>query len=228
MLAVLAAVLVCAGASQAQAQPVIVYSELGFGKPVVKPSLYQYNNHDYVTGLHWSGWGTKTARATGTAHIDVCEPDCASGSYRTQKVKVALSKISVIRGRRAYGCLTLHFAAGKTERWLGCQTAAFAARTGMHRSTATPKQRRAIKSAANVFMCGSASCDGTQTEAGWIYTISGNVWGAVCAKTTANDKPVTTAQFARRTAGRWRLNEREAFAVPAAVRDASSTACKDI
>ena len=35
-----------------------------------------------VTGIVWSSWGSVTALGEGTANVDDCRPDCASGTVQ--------------------------------------------------------------------------------------------------------------------------------------------------
>ncbi|HEY1688582.1 MAG TPA: hypothetical protein VGF95_06920 [Solirubrobacteraceae bacterium] len=37
----------------------------------------------YITGLKYSAYGTSSARAAGTIHLNACTPDCAGGHFHT-------------------------------------------------------------------------------------------------------------------------------------------------
>lgn len=57
------------------------------------PFRIQVDNHDYVTGLSWTGMGPTTdAVGTGTYDFDTCSPDCAAGTYQTYAVKLTASR----------------------------------------------------------------------------------------------------------------------------------------
>lgn len=99
---------------------VVVFDDGGYGKALVKPDAYRYNNHDYLSSMRWRAWGGPKTRGVGTANIIVCKPDCASGHYRKTPVKATFSNLTRYRGRRAYTCLTLRFQAAATQRWGSC------------------------------------------------------------------------------------------------------------
>jgi hypothetical protein len=56
-----------------------------FGKPsAYKPrQLHPFSADDnaYLYGLHWKDWGHGTARATGKAAANDCQPNCAQGHF---------------------------------------------------------------------------------------------------------------------------------------------------
>ncbi|HLX88095.1 MAG TPA: hypothetical protein VKR22_06525 [Acidimicrobiales bacterium] len=43
-----------------------------------------------VTGITWSSWGTVNALGNGTANVDDCRPDCASGTMRHYPASIYL------------------------------------------------------------------------------------------------------------------------------------------
>lgn len=43
-----------------------------------------------ITWLHWTGWGSSTARANGVNHVNNCVPDCANGHIWKVRVSVRL------------------------------------------------------------------------------------------------------------------------------------------
>src|SRR5262245_1663238 len=43
-----------------------------------------------LSGMHWSSWGDKAA-GTGTATVNLCDPDCATGKAAKVPVTVTLS-----------------------------------------------------------------------------------------------------------------------------------------
>jgi hypothetical protein len=70
-------------------------------KLVVRPRSIVFTCADanlYATRLRWSTWGA-TARATGVAHANDCEPYCAAGHFRTYRVAVTLSRPKRCGGR---------------------------------------------------------------------------------------------------------------------------------
>lgn len=82
------------------------------GERSVQPKSIQLTNHDWLDGLKWKGWGKPDAVATGTAHVDDCKPDCASGSYHTYRVRYHLgwpTTSKTYTSRRVYGYSALVF-----------------------------------------------------------------------------------------------------------------------
>ncbi|AWB84133.1 hypothetical protein C3E79_06275 [Corynebacterium liangguodongii] len=55
-------------------------------------SLACADNNYVVSDLEWQGWNSESARATGTAWINECDPDCASGRMRKFPVQVRASE----------------------------------------------------------------------------------------------------------------------------------------
>ncbi|HEY2603517.1 MAG TPA: hypothetical protein VGI67_18315 [Thermoleophilaceae bacterium] len=55
----------------------------------------------YMTGMHWSSWGRKTAVGTGTAHLNDCIPFCAMGHFRKYAAKIKLSSAHFCRKEHA-------------------------------------------------------------------------------------------------------------------------------
>ncbi|MGA8745414.1 MAG: hypothetical protein WB507_06095 [Solirubrobacterales bacterium] len=68
-----------------------------------------------LTGLKWSNWGQATTTASGTAHVNICRPDCAEGSYKDEPVSLTLTKISrcPTTGQRRYLHLSMVYLSGK-------------------------------------------------------------------------------------------------------------------
>jgi hypothetical protein len=46
-----------------------------------------------VKKVKYSAYGTKTAAGTGTASVNTCDPDCASGTFKSYPVKLTLSRV---------------------------------------------------------------------------------------------------------------------------------------
>jgi hypothetical protein len=78
------------------------------GAAQVKPStLYASpTNGPFAKRLHWSGWGTNRATATGTTYYDTCEPNCSSG-YQSTSGEVILSGVHSCGGHLRYSLLRI-------------------------------------------------------------------------------------------------------------------------
>jgi pimeloyl-ACP methyl ester carboxylesterase len=55
------------------------------------PATIGLDNHDYLSGLHWSGINPSGATAKGTLTVDTCTPNCASGTTATYPVELLAS-----------------------------------------------------------------------------------------------------------------------------------------
>jgi hypothetical protein len=60
-----------------------------------------------LTGLHWTGWGSSVARATGTSSASSCKPNCAAGQRKETPVQLTLSNPTSVLGHRVYGCFQM-------------------------------------------------------------------------------------------------------------------------
>lgn len=47
-----------------------------------------------ISKVKYSSYGAKTATGTGTAAVNLCEPNCAAGKTKNFKVKFTLSKVT--------------------------------------------------------------------------------------------------------------------------------------
>lgn len=57
----------------------------------------------WATGLtDWQNWGTKTAFANGTLHLNTCKPFCAAGNYKAYAGRVTLFKVRKCGNQRRY------------------------------------------------------------------------------------------------------------------------------
>jgi hypothetical protein len=58
----------------------------------------------YITGIHWTNWGKKSAKAAGVLHWDDCQPACFSGHYHLRNVQFSATKLEVLKknGRPTY------------------------------------------------------------------------------------------------------------------------------
>lgn len=61
----------------------------------------------YVEKLHWRGWGTRVARATGISNASNGIPDQASGKRIKRRATVTLSNPGHFKGHEVYRCFEL-------------------------------------------------------------------------------------------------------------------------
>ena len=54
----------------------------------------------FMTGIHWTSWGRKSAVGAGTAHINDCIPSCAMGHFRKGRARIRLSSAHFCRRAR--------------------------------------------------------------------------------------------------------------------------------
>jgi hypothetical protein len=94
----------CTSTTAAAAVPVLSYCL----KPAtVKPSSIVIacgDGNRYITGIHWTNWGKKSAKAAGVLHWDDCQPACFSGHYHLRNVQFSATKLEVLKknGRPTY------------------------------------------------------------------------------------------------------------------------------
>lgn len=65
------------------------------GKAVVKPGSYVIACADaniYFADIHWTSWGTTSAKGSGTYVQNTCTPTCAAGRYVEHPGRLMLSK----------------------------------------------------------------------------------------------------------------------------------------
>ncbi|GAA2812281.1 hypothetical protein [Saccharopolyspora taberi] len=63
------------------------------GQSLVRPSeivLTCADGNAVVRGIDWDSWGSAQASGLGTAEINDCEPSCADGESRPERVRVTL------------------------------------------------------------------------------------------------------------------------------------------
>jgi len=74
--------------------------------PQVKPHKVVFTCADgtfYATGLRWTHWGSRRARASGTAHVNDCKPSCAQGHFKRYAIRLTAShRHGCADGNRAY------------------------------------------------------------------------------------------------------------------------------
>jgi hypothetical protein len=61
-----------------------------------------------LSGMNWSSWGDR-ATGTGTATVNLCDPDCATGKAVKAPVTVTLSAPQQVCGREFYTQMQLAF-----------------------------------------------------------------------------------------------------------------------
>lgn len=61
-----------------------------------------------LSGLHWTSWADQAA-GTGTATVNLCDPDCATGKALTTPVTVTLSAPQQVCGHEFYTQMQLTF-----------------------------------------------------------------------------------------------------------------------
>jgi hypothetical protein len=65
--------------------------------------------HDLV----WSGWGSPQPRATGTASINNCKPNCAQGQFHDYAIELVADRLQVCEvGKPQYTVVNYHFPNG--------------------------------------------------------------------------------------------------------------------
>ena len=61
----------------------------------------------FLKGLHWSGWGSSVAVATGTSSSSPCGPSCPASRWSNTPAQFTLSSPGVILGHEVYRCFQL-------------------------------------------------------------------------------------------------------------------------
>jgi hypothetical protein len=83
---------------------------IGTGNPLLarpKEVLMFEDGSWVLEDLHWSTWGSKTARAAGISSASNCEPNCADGKRTKLHATLTLSSPGTVLGHRVYRCLQL-------------------------------------------------------------------------------------------------------------------------
>lgn len=115
-MAFLAAVALAAPVAAQAALPQPVYFFTDTAEPinkhnplVVRPSGFvMFQDGSWVLeGLHWTGWGSRVARATGVSNASNDIPDVVSGKRIKSTAYVTLSSPGRFRGHEVYLCFTL-------------------------------------------------------------------------------------------------------------------------
>jgi hypothetical protein len=56
------------------------------------PARIWYDNHDFMAQLKWTRASPASASGVGTFHVDMCNPDCAAGSYHSYRIVLTASR----------------------------------------------------------------------------------------------------------------------------------------
>jgi hypothetical protein len=62
-----------------------------------------------LANLKWRGWGSGTATATGVAQANTCNPNCASGHFRSYRMTARATKLGTCGKARYYATLTVFY-----------------------------------------------------------------------------------------------------------------------
>jgi hypothetical protein len=71
--------------------------DCGSHQPVVKPNNIIFACADaglVVDDIHWSSWGPDVAEGDGTEHRNLCQPNCAEGTFVTSPAHVVLTDVN--------------------------------------------------------------------------------------------------------------------------------------
>jgi hypothetical protein len=83
------------------------------GAHVYKPSTLFFGAHEEIDNVHWSKWGKKLARGTGTYQVNDCLPDCADGTIRPTPASIVLTGRERCGKRFVFSRLKVYFAGHK-------------------------------------------------------------------------------------------------------------------
>jgi hypothetical protein len=65
--------------------------------------------------VHWHGWGSETATATGAVSANDCTPNCAAGRFHTYRVTVTADHLRACGTARTYDRLTIVYAGSRPQ-----------------------------------------------------------------------------------------------------------------
>jgi hypothetical protein len=87
---------------------VFVTRALGEGATFYRPRrfLLSADGTFGINGVDWHSYDGPTAKATGRAYVNDCDPDCADGHFSKPKVTLRLSKVVECGGRPLYARLS--------------------------------------------------------------------------------------------------------------------------
>ena len=81
--------------------------------PAARPSLIPLTEDgaSVLEDLHWTGWGSSVARATGVSSSSTCNPSCGTGRRVKSPVEITVSDPGRFQGYEVYRCFQLTFPA---------------------------------------------------------------------------------------------------------------------
>jgi len=80
------------------------------GEMKTEPATVQVSadGSGFVAGITWSGWGTATARGSGTLNVNDCTPNCAQGTLTGYPATITLTGLTPYgTGLEAYSSMTI-------------------------------------------------------------------------------------------------------------------------
>ena len=72
-----------------------------------QPGFIQISNHDSLSGVSWSSWGSDPASGNGTLRHLVCDPYCAAGYPVEVPVSLSMNGLADCGGRLQYASLSI-------------------------------------------------------------------------------------------------------------------------
>lgn len=67
----------------------------------------------YVDRIEWSSWEATGAQGTGFYNVNDCDPDCADGEMHSARVKIDLSGLTSVKGRKYLRTMDIQTLDGK-------------------------------------------------------------------------------------------------------------------
>ena len=104
----------CSGVAGATAAGQKTWAKFS-GAHLYKPGTLTFGAHELITDVHWSKWGKKLARATGTYQVNSCLPDCADGTITPTPTSIVLTGRDVCGNRFVFRRMKVYFS-GHSER----------------------------------------------------------------------------------------------------------------
>ncbi|HTT50890.1 MAG TPA: hypothetical protein VMH35_05800 [Streptosporangiaceae bacterium] len=71
--------------------------------------IYVGGTTAFLRTPHWSRWSGSSAATTGTLWVDNCQPNCASGHFRTYPAQVTLSRVAYHKGAAFFSRMRLRY-----------------------------------------------------------------------------------------------------------------------
>ncbi|HEY3684977.1 MAG TPA: hypothetical protein VGL93_18235 [Streptosporangiaceae bacterium] len=101
-----------AAAAKRAAPPTLLFD---CGRATVKPGAFTIacaDGNNYLSGIHWRGWGAGKARGVAVQHANDCRPSCANGHFHTFPVRVTVKNPKALpkyRGLRYFSRIRLDY-----------------------------------------------------------------------------------------------------------------------